>query len=159
MPVEQLDVAVRGNAALAPLNLASPESVRVLVPVPLQSWDPRLLITETIDPEFQQTLDRFLLNRSRALGARQGLRVRAGVLERAITGQAPAVVAWNDDALALEPESLSPWGPPPSRWPPWRVARRRARALLRKRHRASPRDRAMPCSAGSTSIPTIRRAR
>ena len=77
VPVEQLDLAVRGNAALAPLNLASPESVRVLVPVPLQSWDPRLLITETIDPEFQQTLDRFLLNRARALGARQGLRVRA----------------------------------------------------------------------------------
>ena len=114
VPVEQLDVAVRANAGLAPLNLAAPESVRVLVPVPLQSWDPRLLITDTIDPEFQQTLDRFLLDRSRALGARQGLRVRASVLERAITGQAAAVVAWNDDALALEPESLSPWGPPPA---------------------------------------------
>lgn len=115
VPVEQLDIAVRANAALAPLNLLSPESVRILVPVPLAMWEPRLLITnESPDPLFKQTVDRFLLVRSRALGLRQGLRVRQGVLQHALDGQPPRVIAWNDDAAALEPESLSPWGPPPA---------------------------------------------
>ncbi|EHR71164.1 collagen triple helix repeat protein [Burkholderiales bacterium JOSHI_001] len=115
VPVEQLDIAVRANAALAPLNLLSPESVRILVPVPLAMWEPRLLITnESPDPLFQQTLDRFLLVRSRTLGLRQGLRVRQGVLQHALDGQPPRVTAWNDDAAALEPELLSPWGPPPA---------------------------------------------
>ncbi len=113
VPVEQLDVAIRESAALAPLNLSAEERVRVLVPVPLQSWEPRLLITEVIDPEFQQTLDSFLLNRSRALGTRQGLRVRQSVLTRAVTGTLPDVPAWNDDADAVEAETLTPWGPPP----------------------------------------------
>ncbi|MDB5801321.1 MAG: hypothetical protein JWL63_2260 [Rhodocyclales bacterium] len=113
VPVDQLDLAIRASAPLAPLNLSSPESVRILVPVPLQSWEPRLLITEVIDPEFQKTLDRFLLNRARDLGARQGLRVRQSVLTRALTGTASDVVAWNDDDNAVEAESISPWGPPP----------------------------------------------
>lgn len=114
VPVEQLDLAVRASASLAPLNVASAQSVRVLVPVPLQSWEPRLLITEVIDSEFQRTLDRFRLNRARALGARQGLRVRQAVIERALSGKMPDVLPWNEDEAALEAETLGPWGPPPS---------------------------------------------
>lgn len=115
VPVDQLDIAVRANAALAPLDMQAAESVRLLVPVPLASWEPRLLITnEAPDAEFQRTLDRFLLVRARTLGLRQGLRVRRSVLQHGLGGQAPQVAAWNDDDDAVETETLSPWGPPPT---------------------------------------------
>ena len=115
VPVEQLDIAARANASLAPLDLRAAESVRLLVPVPLASWEPRLLITnETPDAQFQRTLDRFLLVRSRTLGLRQGLRVRQSVLQHGLDGRAPQVVAWNEDDDAVETEFLSPWGPAPA---------------------------------------------
>jgi hypothetical protein len=113
VPVEQLDIAVRASAGLAPLELSAQESVRMLVPVPLQSWEPRLLVTETIDLEFQRTLDRYLLTRARTLGLRQGLRSRAAMLQHALDGQTQVVAAYSDDARALEPETLKPWGEPP----------------------------------------------
>ncbi len=114
LPTEQLDVAIRDAAALAPIDLSAPERVRLLVPVSQASWEPRLLQTELIDPEFQQTLDRFLLTRARELGARQGLRNEVALLGRILSGQPQTVIAFNDDPLAVEPESLSPWGPPPA---------------------------------------------
>ena len=113
VPVEQLDLAVREAAALAPLDLSVAERVRILVPVSQASWEPRLLLTETIDPLFQQTLDGFLLARSRALGARQGLRLAGALLRQAIDATPPAVPAISADPDALEAESLAPWGPPP----------------------------------------------
>ena len=113
VPVDQLDLAIRASAGLAPLSVAAAERVRILVPVPLSSWEPRLLQTEVIDPLFQSTLDDNLLTRSRTLGLRQGLRFRAAMLSHALDGQTPGVPSYKDDPLALEPESLSPWGEPP----------------------------------------------
>lgn len=113
VPLEQLDLALRQSAGLAPLDPARPESARILVPVPLQSWEPRLLHKEIVDPEFQQTLDRFLLERARDLGARQGLRNRAALLSHALDGQSHAIEDWRNDPLSLESETLSPWGEPP----------------------------------------------
>ncbi|HEX5127155.1 MAG TPA: hypothetical protein VFW00_10485, partial [Rhodocyclaceae bacterium] len=113
VPVDQLDLALRASAGLAPFNLSNAESVRMLVPVPQAVWDPRLLIHETVAPEFQQTLDQFLLVRARTLGARQGLLNKQAVLTHAISGTTPVVPDFSDDPDALEVESLSPWGPPP----------------------------------------------
>ncbi|WP_066337536.1 hypothetical protein [Azohydromonas lata] len=113
VPLEQLDVALREAAPLAPVNLSAAERVRLLVPVPQASWEPRLLKKDVLDPEFTRTLNRFLLDRARELGARQGLRRKRAMLRHAIDGSQPAVPAWDDDPLALESESLSPWGPPP----------------------------------------------
>lgn len=113
IPLEQLDLAIRQCASLAPLDPSAPEAVRILVPVPLHAWEPRLLHKEVIDAAFQHTLDRFLLNRARALGARQGLRNKAALLAHALDGQAHNVPDWRDDPLALEPEGLAPWGEPP----------------------------------------------
>lgn len=112
VPVDQLDVAIRQSAALAPLDVHAQESVRIMVPVTLASWEPRLLMTEVIDQEFQATLDRFLLTRARELGARQGLRNERAVLTRAITGKPQSVPGYDDDTG--ETETLSPWGPPPA---------------------------------------------
>jgi hypothetical protein len=64
VPVEGLDLAVREAAALAPIEMEQSERVRVLVPVPQAVYEPRLLHEEVIDPEFQATLDRFLLARA-----------------------------------------------------------------------------------------------
>ena len=113
VPVDQLDLAIRGSAALAPLAIGRAERVRILVPVPLSSWEPRLLQTEVIDPLFQSTLDDNLLTRARTLGLRQGLRFQAAMLSHALDGQTPAVASFKDDPLALENEGLSPWGEPP----------------------------------------------
>lgn len=114
VPIEQLDVAVREAAALAPIDFSSAERVRVLVPVTQASFEPRLLFEETVAPEFQETVDRFALVRARTLGARQGLRHAVGALTKAVQGTAATVPAIEADPLALEPEDLTPWGPPPS---------------------------------------------
>ncbi|MEJ8850978.1 hypothetical protein [Variovorax rhizosphaerae] len=113
VPIEQLDAAFRDAAALAPVDLSAPNRVRLLVPVPQASWEPRLLKTDVIDPEFNATLNRFLLRRARELGARQGLRLELALLTRVLTGQPQTVPAYNDDPLAVETETLIPWGPPP----------------------------------------------
>lgn len=113
VPVEQLDLAVRASAGLAPLDLTAQESVRLLVPVPLAHWEPRLLMREVVDAEFQRTVDRHLLERARALGARQGLRNKAAMLSHALDGQVPVVPSHKEDPAATEPESLKPWGEPP----------------------------------------------
>jgi hypothetical protein len=113
VPVDQLDLAVRASAQLAALSVAAGESVRLMVPVPLASWEPRLLHREQVDPAFQLTLDENLLRRARTLGLRQGLRNKAAMLSHALDGRQAAVPAWKDDAEALESESLTPWGEPP----------------------------------------------
>lgn len=113
VPIEQLDVAVRAAAPLAPLDFSVAERVRVLVPVTQSSYESRLLYEEVVAAEFQQTLDRFLATRARALGARQGMRNALAALATAITGKAETVPAFDDDPQALEPETLTPWGPPP----------------------------------------------
>jgi len=113
VPVEQLDLAIRETASLAPLDFSLGERVRILVPVSQASWEPRLLIPEDIDPLFAQTLNGFLLARSRALGARQGLRVVGAALRQLVDATPPAVPDISSDADALEVESFAPWGPPP----------------------------------------------
>lgn len=114
LPLEQLDVALAEVAAQAPIDTALGGRVRLLVPVPQAVYEPRLLLREAIDPEFARTLAEFVLVRARRLGERQGLRTRAALLARAITGTAPPVPAIADDGDALEPETLAPWGPPPA---------------------------------------------
>lgn len=113
VPIEQLDLSVRDCAGLAALDVHANESVRVMVPVPLQSWEPRLLKKDVVDPEFQRTIDRYVLNRAREIGARQGLRNKIAMLEHARDGKMHPVEDWKLDPLAIEPETLSPWGAPP----------------------------------------------
>jgi hypothetical protein len=116
IPLDQLDLAIRECSGLAPLDLALGERVRVLVPVSQASYEPRLLHREEIDPEFDATLRRFLIERSRALAGRQSLRLKASVLATALRGasQVPPVPALDNDPMALEPElsALAEWGPP-----------------------------------------------
>jgi hypothetical protein len=113
VPVEQLDTAVRASASLAPLAIGASEAVRLLVPVPLSSWEPRLLRREEVDPAFQRTLAENLLRRARTLGLRQGLRNKSAMLSHALDGRETVVPSFKDDPEAMEVESLRPWGEPP----------------------------------------------
>jgi hypothetical protein len=131
LPSEQLDAALAEAASLAPLDLALGERVRLLVPVPQSVFEPRLLIREVIDPEFATTLAAFQLQRSRALGARQGLRTRASVLARAISGKALTVPAIGRRSRSARSRNARPLGPATGRWrASLGLARRRAPAFL-----------------------------
>lgn len=109
VPVEQLDLIIRETAGLAPLVESRPERVQLLVPVPQAVYDPRLLHSEEIDPLFRDTLDRFLLDRARALATRHTLSSRHAVLVRAIEGKQEVFTAIGADPLAPEPEALPGW--------------------------------------------------
>ena len=113
VPIEQLDLAMREAAPLASFDMSAPERLRLLVPVTQASWEPRLLQPEVPDPAFAEALKEFTERRARELGARQGLRHEQAHLVRALTGRAQTVPELDDDPLALDKESLAPWGPPP----------------------------------------------
>jgi len=113
VPLDQLDLALREAAGLASLDFSQTERVRILIPVSQESWDPRLLLREELNPEFESTLRRFLSARSRALGMRQALRTVAAYLTQSVSGQFSDPRDIGADPAALEPEDVEPWGPPP----------------------------------------------
>jgi hypothetical protein len=113
VPQEDLDLMIRETAGLAPLQASRTERLQMLIPVPQGLYEPRLLITETIDPLFQESLDRFLLDRARSLATRHILESRDAVLCAAITGKAPTVREIGADPTAPEPERLPAWTLPP----------------------------------------------
>ncbi len=113
VPIEQLDLAMREAAPLASFDMSAPERLRLLVPVTQASWEPKLLHAEVVDPAFAEALAEFTERRARELGARQGLRHEQAHLVRALTGRPQSVPEVGDDPLALDEESLAPWGPPP----------------------------------------------
>ncbi|WP_139559733.1 hypothetical protein [Methylotetracoccus oryzae] len=112
LPLDQLDLALREAASLASLDFSQSERVRILIPVSQESWDPRLLLREELNPEFDSTLRRFLSTRSRALGMRQALRKVIAHLTESIDGEFTVPPDIHADPAALEPEALEPWGPP-----------------------------------------------
>lgn len=56
IPVEALEDVYCKAASLAPLDTAAEEHVEILVPVPEQWFEPRLLVREVIDPAFAQAI-------------------------------------------------------------------------------------------------------
>jgi len=87
IPYEQLDLAIEESAGLLPYDLNAPDRVEVLVPVPQQHFDPRLLVVEEIGPEFDQAIARFTILRDQWLGRRMVVRKKASALYEAIKGK------------------------------------------------------------------------
>ncbi|MFH7319191.1 hypothetical protein ACHHRT_01125 [Desulfurivibrio sp. D14AmB] len=87
VPYEQLDLAITESAGLLPYDLNTPDRVEVLVPVPQPFYDPQLLVVETLDPEFEQSVARLVTVRDQWLGRRLVVRNIASALQRAIKGQ------------------------------------------------------------------------
>lgn len=100
VPQEQLDLAMEASAPLAPYDTFRGDEVQLLVPVPQQWYEPGLLRTEEVDPEFAATIDRYARRRSKILRRRIQVRDRADALDVA-AGSTP--VSWPDpDPAALE---------------------------------------------------------
>lgn len=102
VPLEQLDIVFESSAPLQPFDTFSADQVRVLVPVPQQVFEPGLLVTETISPEFQQTIDEFIIQRNEALRRRTMVRAKHSALVKAITGIAPTYPSDVDQVEAGE---------------------------------------------------------
>ena len=88
VPYEQLDVVVQDSASLAPYDFNRADRVQALVPVPQEYYEPELLHSELIDPEFDQTINSFVTERDDWLGSRLEIRRKASLMRQAMTGQA-----------------------------------------------------------------------
>lgn len=108
IPYEQLDLAIAESASLLPYDLHTPDQVEVLVPVPQQYYEPRLLVVETIDPVFDQSVTRFAAIRDQWLGRRLNLRRKASAIYQAITGR-PLLYPVDDPGAVDSLEQASPF--------------------------------------------------
>lgn len=86
VPLEQLDAALEASASLAPFDLSGSERLRVLVPVNQSLYEPDLLVTAAVDPEFEATFNEFSTRRNRWLRRRLEVRSCAAVLFQALKG-------------------------------------------------------------------------
>jgi len=110
VPLDQIDLAVEESASLVPINLDVPDSVELLVPVPLSTYEPGLLEIATVDPAFARAMGRYVADRTDWLVRRELVRRRRDLLRDAATGQRPAWPA--DDLPDIEttpyPDSRGP---------------------------------------------------
>ncbi len=132
IPYEQLDVVVQDSAALAAYDFNRADRVQALVPVPQTYFEPDLLKTEIIDPEFDQTIAGFVDARNNWLGRRLEIRRKASTITQAVRGEAleyaspdPAAVDIAELAVPFEDaliefgdnwRYLKGTGEPPSGW-------------------------------------------
>ena len=99
-PLEHLDLVVGESASLDPISLDAPDEVEILVPVPERVYEPGLLETAVVDPEFDRAIKRFTADRTEWLIRRELVRRRRDVLSDAIDGQR---AHWRaDDATLAE---------------------------------------------------------
>lgn len=102
VPLEQLDVVFQASASLLPFDLFTPTQVQVLIPVPQNWYEPNLLKTEAVAPEFQQAINRFATQRTEWLYRRELVREKAAAIIKAISGQAPKYPPQDPDGLPDE---------------------------------------------------------
>jgi len=106
IPYEQLDLAIEESASLLPYDINTADRVEVLVPVPQQHYEPQLLVVETIDPEFDFTIARFVIARDQWLGRRLIVRNIASALYRAMKGTPLLYRADDPGAIDSEEQAL-----------------------------------------------------
>ena len=87
VPYEQLDVVVQDSASLAVYDFNRADRIQALVPVPQEYYEPELLQSELIDPEFDQTINSFAAERDDWLGRRMEIRRKASLIRQSMTGQ------------------------------------------------------------------------
>lgn len=106
LPREQLDGVLARAASLAPLSTAVSEEVMLIAPVPQAVYEPHLLETELVSPEFQAAIDQLVAERADWLGRRLYLRHRRDAL---LAATAPKAVVPYDDP---DPDQLESEPPP-----------------------------------------------
>ncbi|KPJ96270.1 MAG: hypothetical protein AMJ53_01075 [Gammaproteobacteria bacterium SG8_11] len=108
IPYEQLDVVIQDSAPLESFDFNRPERVQVMVPVPQVYYEPDLLRVEEIDPEFDETIERFVTVRNGWLGRRLELRRKASAINKAVTSE-PLVFDTSDSDAVDELELAAPF--------------------------------------------------
>ena len=115
IPLEQLPLAFRESAPLAPFEFLTRDRVQLLVPVPQTVFDPRLLEIELEDPIFQEKIAQFAGERDQWRARRDDVRRKHDALLRAIDGEAPereedAAVQDDEVAAAVQGEPEESYG-------------------------------------------------
>lgn len=111
VPLEQLDMILAEAATLADFNTDLADRAQILVPVPQTVYEPDLLVTATLDAEFQTTLDGFVARRAEQLARRGVVRGRVSALARATDGKPPVFPDPDPGALEVEAVSTLPLDP------------------------------------------------
>lgn len=83
---EEIETALLSSMTAQPLDVAQNETVEVLVPLPDALYDPDILVTETVSPEFQQAVDSATAELAGALQHRKTVQQEANALSLVITG-------------------------------------------------------------------------
>lgn len=86
IPEDQLDVATNVSASLAPYDTDAADRVQVLVPVPPAYYEPGLLITERVAPEFYRVIHDSLRTCYLHVSRRKNVRDKRSLLEQGATG-------------------------------------------------------------------------
>ena len=83
---EEIETALLAGMTEQPLDPTQNESVEVLLPLPDTLYDPDILITETVDPAFQQAVTNAQEDLTFVLEHRQTIQQEANALSRALNG-------------------------------------------------------------------------
>ncbi len=111
VPLEQLEIALEATAGMAPFDLFDNDHVKILVPVPQELYEPRLLKQEQVAPVFAQTINDILAELGVRLGRRQALRGMVPVVYGAIDPQnLPEYAAPDPEAVTGEVVTPMPDG-------------------------------------------------
>jgi hypothetical protein len=129
---EQLELAVRESASLAPYSLTASDTVELMVPVPERVYEPGLLQVQQIDSIFPRSVGRFTSDRTQWLIRRELVRRRRDTLTEAVSG---TLAAWR----ASDPEeTVNERLPDSAHRPPVSATRfRRVAASAAQSHRYS----------------------
>jgi hypothetical protein len=101
VPYEQLDIIVQESASLAAFDFNRADRVQALVPVPQSYYEPGILDTELLDPEFDATIQGFVEDRNDWLGRRLEIRRKGSLLNRVITGTGIDFAALDSNAVDI----------------------------------------------------------
>ncbi len=83
---EEIETVLLDGMKSLPLDVTQNESIQVLVPLPDASFDPRILLTEIVDPAFQDAVDNAQQNRNSVLQHRKAIQIEANALSQSLTG-------------------------------------------------------------------------
>ncbi len=83
---EEIETVLLDGMKSLPLDVTQNESIQILVPLPDCSFDPRILLTEIVDPAFQDAVDNAQQNRDSVLQHRKAIQIEANALSQSLTG-------------------------------------------------------------------------
>ncbi|HWK88462.1 MAG TPA: PA14 domain-containing protein, partial [Longimicrobium sp.] len=106
VPMEQLDAAIEASAALSPFAFDTPDRVRLLVPVPQELYEPRLLQEDVPDPQFEQEIREITVKRTEVLLRREDVRRKAEAVVEAATGIRPFFPPPQQDPERLDTDEI-----------------------------------------------------